>query len=101
MPYQYWWPNSWIVTTSIAADPSERPAGQKRVGDAARDERRVLHAARSPSPSSGGIDDGQRLVGVGAEPEAVERERLLGRADVALARALVARLEQQADARPA
>ena len=48
MPYQYWWPNSWIVTISI--DRGRRSNGQRvqtGVGVAARDEGRVLHAARA------------------------------------------------------
>ena len=52
MPYQYWWPNSWIVTSSI---PLTRSKGQRRIHPG---EPPVMNVGYSmppaPMPSSGG-----------------------------------------------
>ena len=74
----------------------EGPAQDPRVR-LARDERRILHAARAEAVL-GRIHDRQRLVGIRPEPEAVERQGHVYGLDVAVARALVPGLEEEPDA---
>ena len=74
-------------------DSVQRPA-QEDLRRVAGDERRILHPSRAEAVLRR-IHDGQGLVGIGAEPEPVEGEPDLRRADVPVERPRVVRLEQE------